>query len=626
MKTRWTGDVEADGLLDEATVIHCAVFKEFKGGRIVEFTPQTIHLLPTFLEENVEEVIIHNGIGYDFPLIKKILGYEFKGKIYDTLVLSRMLNPNRLAPIQNRSASPHGIEAWGYRVGRGKPEHDDWSTYSEAMLHRCKEDVEINELTYYALQDEMSKGDWSRAVPMTMQLFRIINKMEEYGWLVDQEWMHECIVTLNAEFTKIDNYITPLLPWVMIDNGVVNKPFKKDGNYSSNMEKWFLNTSKSSYEAIDRYYDREVVGPFCRILYRKVDVTKRVEMIDLLMSEGWIPEEWNINKDTKEKTSPKLTYKDKFIGIESDLGIMAAKRVQVRHRHSLIKGLFKLIRPDGRISQRITGLAVTGRAKHAAVVNIPNSEAYFGTELRKIFIVPDDKVLIGVDSDSCQNRMLAARVGDPDFTKIILEGTKEDKTTIHYVNQTVLHKAGFDVSYGMVKNIGYAFNFGASDTKLGLMVRGTKETGAEVRAALLSVSAGLERLLDSLQNEWDKTAKGSGWRKSYGSLVGLDGRPINIESSHALLVYLLQSDEAIMMSYAYLYLYKWCEEKGWKWGEDWAYVGWIHDEFQCEVNPIIKDEFKALAERSIEYAGKYLKIQIEHIGDADEGRSWADTH
>ncbi len=120
MKTVWIGDLESDGLLAEATVIHCAVFKELKSDRVVKFTPDNIQLLPTFLEQNVEEVIIHNGIQFDIPLIKKVLGYEFDGKVYDTLVLSRMLSPNRRVPrlCPNTSASPHGLESWGWRVGR----------------------------------------------------------------------------------------------------------------------------------------------------------------------------------------------------------------------------------------------------------------------------------------------------------------------------------------------------------------------------------------------------------------------------------------------------------------------------------------------------------------------------
>jgi len=354
-------DLEANGLLDTVSQFHVGVFRDKETGEEHIFTEEQVEGMFKLMD-GADELIGHNIIGYDFPMLKKLFNYNYFGKVYDSLVLSRMLKPNRLRPF-NMPASvrggPHSVAAWGFRLGHAKVEHEDWSghakvehedwsVYSEEMRHRCVEDVRIQEKIFYKLQEEMVDGDWSKAIPMSMKLFQVFDKIEQYGWKVDQEWMHQCIVTLNAEFTKIDNYIKPMLPFIREDSGEMKKPFVKSGGYSSHMIKWFLDTSPSSYVAYEREENREVMGPFCRVLYRKVDVTKRVEMIDLLLSQGWIPDAWNYDKKTKEKTSPKLSYKDEFVGVESDMGKMAARRVQVRHRHSLIKGLFKLIRPDGR--------------------------------------------------------------------------------------------------------------------------------------------------------------------------------------------------------------------------------------------------------------------------------------
>ena len=149
----WTMDTESDGFVEVATVIHCAVFKNLETGEVVNFTPHFVKNIPKFLEERCNTIICHNAIQHDFPLIKKILGYDYRGKVYDTLVLSRILSPNRRVPYNclNARATSHGLEAWGYRVGRGKPEHNDWSVYTPAMLHRCSEDVEINEMVYLSL-------------------------------------------------------------------------------------------------------------------------------------------------------------------------------------------------------------------------------------------------------------------------------------------------------------------------------------------------------------------------------------------------------------------------------------------------------------------------------------------
>ncbi|MGJ8839522.1 hypothetical protein AB9H28_24425, partial [Salmonella enterica subsp. enterica serovar Kentucky] len=86
-------------------------------------------------------------------------------------------------------AGPHSIEAWGYRLGRGKPEHEDWSQFSPEMLHRCSEDVEIQYLTMLELHKEGKANNWTDAYNLTFKLFEILQLQEEYGWLADRTYM-----------------------------------------------------------------------------------------------------------------------------------------------------------------------------------------------------------------------------------------------------------------------------------------------------------------------------------------------------------------------------------------------------------------------------------------------------
>lgn len=582
----------------------------------------------------------HNVLGYDFPVLEKLYGYKYHGNIIDTIVWSRMLKPKRLTPyncpIKNR---PHSVEVWGYRVGRGKPAHSDWSQFSPAMLIRCEEDVEIQHLIYNELLKEMEGYDWQFASWLTNRLFQILSKQEQQGWLVDEEWMNWIIHMSEVWIARIDRILVPRLPLIMDIQEAkikgeykhVKMPFKKDGNYNANMEKWFFNTSRNSYEQIDRMFDREVQGPFCRLTYRRLDPASSLEAKSYLLANGWKPKDWNTN-DEGERTSPKLTKDDPFEGVEGKEGQLFAKRVQIRHRKSLVEGLLKLIRPDGRIASRVANLAETGRATHRGIVNIPNLNTFMGRWLRKIFICPPDKDLVSVDSSGCQNRMLAARVGDPIFTDIMLNGKKEDGTALHNVNLKNLHEAGYPkVHYNMAKNINFAFMFGGSDTKLGTMVLGSKDDGARVREAMLKVSTEFEPLIESLKAEWRSHAKTrpnrwNGLEYYDGWIAGLDGRPIFIDSEHKLLVYMLQSDEAIMMALAYVFLYDWCEEKGWEWGEDWSYVCWYHDEYTMECKPELSKELKYLGEQAITEAGKYLNIACPHVGEGTIGRNWAEVH
>ena len=108
---------------------------------------------------------------------------------------------------------------------------------------------------------------------------------------------------------------------------------------------------------------------------------------------------------------------------------------------------------------------------------------------------------------------------------------------------------------------------------------------------LMDELPGLPELIAKLTGEWEKSAKliynKKLGRKVYtnGHFKGLDGRPITVSSSHAILNYALQSDEAIHMSYAYILVHKYMEEAGFCYGEDWNMLIFYHDEIQVECSP-----------------------------------------
>ncbi len=626
--------MEADGWVYEATKVHCGVFKSLDGKEVIKFSPlDGVAYVAKMLDwmDSTDCLIFHNGYSYDFPLLRRLYNYEYKGQKLDTLVMSRLQNPKRPVPPNCPiKTKPHSVETWGYRVGKGKPEHNDWFVFSPAMLHRCEEDVEIQRLTYHYLEKERQGFNWEPALKLTHRLFEILQKQEDYGWLVDREWMDKSIHMLDHWMKRIDKALNSRLPMVLeIEEsktkgvlGYVKEPFKLNGEYNANITKWMVSIGLNPD-------NRLIGGPFSRITFRRLSLDKPSEVKDFLLDSGWEPVEWNTN-DEGARTSPKLDKNDPFEGIEGGLGRLVAKYVQCKSRKAIIEGWLEVIRPDGRIPSVVANLAETGRATHRNIVNVPNGEAFFGKWMRKIFTCKKGWVLVGTDSAGCQNRMLAARVGDDFFTKTLIEGKKEEGTSIHHVNQKALKKFGFEVSYGKAKNLNYAFMFGASDKKLGKMVGGDVEQGKKVREALLSVAAGFKNLVESLVAEWRKNAKKrpNKWGKvEYydGWVTGLDGRPIKVASEHAILVYVLQSDEAIMMSCAYCWMYKELCAK-YKWGEDFGIVIFYHDEVDLECKPEIAEDVARICEECIARAGRYYKINCPHKGEASIGANWFECH
>lgn len=620
------GDLEANGFLRQATHVHCGVFKDITTKEVVKFRPHQIKEMLEYMD-TIDVLIMHNGLGYDWPLLKRLYNYEYPGKKVDTLVMSRLYNPKRQSPYNcpNKKA-PHSIEAWGYRVGRGKPEHNDWENFSEAMLHRCTEDVEILELVYQELLKEMRSGYWKPATMLTMRLFENLAEQEDYGWLVDRPHMDACISQLTNWIRRIDAVLTPSLPLVLEIQETkkdgqyqyVRKPFLKSGLPSEAHSRWLLGAGIS----VD---SSPICGPFCRVGFRPVDLNSNDETKNYLLEQGWEPLEWNTNDDG-ERTSPKLSKDDPFEGINGKVGKLVAKRVQCRQRRSIIEGLIGIIREDGRIASSVNSLAATGRATHRGVVNIPKAGSFYGKQMRKIFTSKEGFVLVGTDSDSCQLRMLAGRMGSKAYIEALCNGDKEKGTDNHSMTRDI----GELESRDLAKNVMYCLLFGGGDEKLGKTAKKPGK-GKELRQKLYRGLDGLEELMERLTSEWRATAK-KRFNKKFnrmeyydGYITGLDGRPILVPYEHQLLVYLLQSDESIMMTAAYN---KVCKDlrKKYTWGVDYGVVCWYHDEYTVECREEIAEEVKKITENAIVWAGNFFNIVCPHVGQGAIGKNWYDIH
>lgn len=160
---RLCGDLETDGLLVPTpdspvtmTKIWCAAFEDVDTGEEIILPPDKIDTLPEVLAAS-ELVIMHNLMQFDRLAILKVYGYKIPRAIcWDTLVWSNLLHPDRKVPKGFKGKDgPHSIAAWGHRFRVKKPAHEDWSRYSDEMMHRCIKDKDINVKVYHKLLEEM---------------------------------------------------------------------------------------------------------------------------------------------------------------------------------------------------------------------------------------------------------------------------------------------------------------------------------------------------------------------------------------------------------------------------------------------------------------------------------------
>lgn len=180
---RYIYDVETNGLLKTMNRIHCLVMRDvdtretFRFRRVDEDYPAVIDkdavdvpgkLLykATPAQDNIaegirmleeaDELIGHNIVHFDEKAIRLVFPeYRPKGKITDTLVLSRMIIPDTKsgdAMLSKRGKLPgylvgsHSLDAWGYRLGKNKGDYqkvmigkglDPWASWNPYMEDYC---------------------------------------------------------------------------------------------------------------------------------------------------------------------------------------------------------------------------------------------------------------------------------------------------------------------------------------------------------------------------------------------------------------------------------------------------------------------------------------------------------
>ena len=157
-------DLETNGLLENATHIHCIVLNYVKENRTTTFNDEKIGkgmsspvVRAIQYLEDADYIIGHNIVGFDIPIIKSIFAwFNPTGIIIDTLLLSRLYHPN-LLDIDKKHAwkhmplqlyGRHSLESYGYRLGEYKgnfAKNTDWKSWSQEMEDYCAQDVKVTE-------------------------------------------------------------------------------------------------------------------------------------------------------------------------------------------------------------------------------------------------------------------------------------------------------------------------------------------------------------------------------------------------------------------------------------------------------------------------------------------------
>lgn len=570
-------DIEANGLTPDkvwcivAHIVGTEEFFEFHGFSLFDFNEWLLGF------DNCE-VIGHNIIGYDIPVLERLLGTDFsKCKITDTLVLSRLANPSR--------DGGHSLESWGQTLNQPKGDYNDWDNFSHDMLEYCVQDVKVNTLVYKRLLSEL-KGFEPECINLEHQVQGIISSQIKTGWLLDQEKCFLLLAELKEKKYDLEDKVHEVFKPLPTFIKQVTPKIKKDGTISV-----------VGLKFLGEQWDT-AIAPFSRIDFPVFNLGSRQQIGRHLQYYGWKPNQFT------EKGQPIVD--EAVLRAVKDIpeAALIGEYLMLQKRIAQVQSWLEAVKDDGRVHGYVNSNgAVTGRMTHSSpnMGQIPAVYSPYGRECRDVWTVPEGYKLVGMDASQLELRMLAHYMNDEGYTNEVLNGD------IHTANQLA---AGLETR-DQAKTFIYAFLYGAGDAKIGNIVGGTAKDGKRLKEKFLANTPSLGRLRERV-----------GVASGRGYVLGLDKRRVYVRSAHAALNTLLQSAGAIVMKKALCLL----DEYAILWGIDYNFIGNIHDEIQTEVIAGKSDVFGRLATSCMQAAGLYYKLNCPLEGDYKTGNTWADTH
>ena len=552
-------DIETTMTADK---IWCIVCKH--NDTYYQFRENNLHRFEEFIKQT-EEVIGHNIIGFDIPVVNKIFGYDLFAhcKKTDTLVISRLLNP--------MIEGGHSLKNWGTKLGQDKIPFEQFDFFTEEMLTYCRNDVELTDRLYKFLINKTK--DFGQSIELEHKTAEIIQAQHDKGFKLNIIDAYELQCKFQEDMNDLTSKVRETFPPLKIEEEFIPKSNNKSRGYVKGV-------------------------PFIKVKYKEFNLGSRQQIAERLVLLGWKP---------KKKTDKGHTIVDEKVLSEIH-NIPEAKLIKrflmLQKRIAQVSSWIEAVKEDGRVHGKvITNGTITGRMSHQSpnMAQIPAVHSEYGRECRALWVVNKGYKLVGVDASGLELRMLAHYMNDKDYIHEVVNGD------IHTTNQIAAGLESRDES----KTFIYAFIYGAGSKKIGSIIGGSERDGERIKEKFLRATPSLRSLREKVERIASRR-----WVR------GLDQRKIIIRYPHAALNTLLQGAGATVMKYALTLLEEYVSINKIK-----AYpVVNVHDEFQYEVEESKTEQFGKLAVQSIIEAGKQLNVRCPLNAKYKVGNNWSETH
>lgn len=562
----------------------------------------------------------HNILGFDAKVLNGILGPCIDQLLcIDTLVVSRLLN---------YSIGSHSLEAWGLRLNCPKTAFSDYSTLTPEMIAYCQRDVRVLHKLYEHLKPYIESPQWADAIRTELETFIACEEMHENGFCFDKEGALELSVEIKTKLEALDATLEKAFPpKAQLIREILPKE-TKHGTLSKSDFRWLGSDDLTSF----------LPGcVFSLVEWVPFNPASPKQIVERLNAAGWLPtEKTKGHVDTekalrysrgeeKERLQRRLEeyrktgwkVSEENLRTLPDTAPEAAKSLATRLiLASRLSDLEEWLALYDENTQRIHGNflhigAWTQRMSHQKpnMANIPTGDPY-GRDMRALWCAAPGKVLVGVDAEGIQLRVLAHYLDDPIFTDAIESGDKNQGTDVHSLNMKALGSVCKDRD--AAKTFIYSWLLGAATPRTAKVLNCSMGAAKKARDNFLEAYPGLKHLREYQIPE----------DANRGYFKGLDGRLVLCNNEHKMLSGYLQNGEAVIMKRA---LQHWSthlkREK-----IPYNLVDFVHDEWVTEVHPEVADYVKEVQINSFAFVGQELGLKCKLTGSGSIGNNWYEVH
>ena len=596
-------DLETDGLLPEATRIWTMTLSDGK-------TYQRFDKLDVGngleLLRKAEEIIGHNIIAFDIPVIQKLCpGWKPVGKVTDTLVLSRLLCGNigdsdfqrfKEGTLPGGLIGRHSLEAWGFRLGLLKGEYGKqvgaWDKWTAEMSTYCEQDVRVTVRLYENLMQRVASEE---SVELEHRVAEILVRQSRKGFLFDRgkaDELYSNLLTRRAELLPALREVFP--PFFLPDQEFTPKRDNARLGYTAGAPMTKIKEvefNPGSHAHIARFFQKRY---------------------------GWEPTEY-----TEKSGQPKIDD-EILVSLPYPEAKLIGEYLMITKRLGQLaegdKAWLRYIQADGRIHGDVNHCgAITRRMAHydPNLAQVPASYSPYGKQCRALFRVPANYKLVGIDASGLEARCLGhylAYYDGGEYAKTVVEGRKEEGTDVHTVNMRALGITDRDTS----KTWFYAWCYGAGVTKLAKILGMREEEARKAMVKFTKVIPAFKQLKEAVK---------SACRRKF--LTTLDGGKLPVRSEHSALNTLLQGAGAVIMKKALVLFDEMILAIKEEYGDHAVeFVANVHDEWQLEVLDVdnLPERVGQLGVQAIRNAGVVFRLRCPLDGEFKVGDTWAETH